>query len=178
MIKILKKRNPNISIKKILTDLGFNSTNVVKLEKGENSQNYKFVSDQENYIIKLQNTPLTNNQINYLNKLANLKLIPKIEIIKPSYLISKYIDSKTLSEYLSKNFDKLSIKQLQTIYNNLNKIIQKWHKFGFVHGDLHDDNVLITKNHEIYLIDPNIDYDLEKYHDLSYLEDTKYNFGI
>lgn len=66
-----------------------------------------------------------------------------------SYLFMEYIDSITLREWIKNNV--LTTKQIQKIIANVNKL----HKLTIVHNDLHDENILVTKEkpHKFIIID-------------------------
>lgn len=71
---------------------------------------------------------------------------------KNSYFIStEFIKGVTLSEYLKNNFDKtLNVKE---IMNEIIKSIKELHKLGIVHNDINSENIIITENNKIRIID-------------------------
>ena len=109
--------------------------------------------------------PPSEKEIKYLIKLSKYGLIPEIYIINRRFEIMKYIDGETLWNHVD-NKGHLDGSYLV----KLDKLVRKWHSLGFAHGDLGDDNILITKNNKLYLIDPLFDnknefnFDLDRLH--------------
>lgn len=89
------------------------------------------------------------SEINYLKKLSNYGLIPKIYIINKNFSIMKYIEGVDLLDYGHETKDNI-IKTLSKI----KKLVKIWHELGFAHGDLSFTNIIISKNHKVYFIDP------------------------
>lgn len=97
--------------------------------------------------------PPSEKEIKYLITLSKYGLIPEIYIINRRFEIMKYIDGEKLSDHIRNNNNHLNENYLV----KLDKLVRKWHQLGFAHGDLGDDNILITKNNKLYLIDPLFD---------------------
>ena len=79
--------------------------------------------------------------------------IYKSKKMKDKYiLITQYIQGITLFDYLhSISFD---INEFEKIINKLLLILDRlYKKYNFCHYDLHADNIMITKDNEIYLLD-------------------------
>lgn len=93
----------------------------------------------------------------------------------------KYIEGMTLKSITKINTindwiiesSLYTFDELNTILLNVVKLLKKWHRLGFAHGDLHSDNIMISKSGNVYLIDPKIE-DMEyinKNHDIRMFKD-------
>jgi serine/threonine protein kinase len=70
---------------------------------------------------------------------------------KNSYFIStEFIKGITLSEYLKKPHNK---EHITDIMKNVIKSIKELHKLGIVHNDINSENIIITENNKIRIID-------------------------
>jgi serine/threonine protein kinase len=84
-----------------------------------------------------------------------LESFGKIKGENNSYFIStEFIKGITLSEYLKReqnnnNFDKI----MNEIMNEIIKSIKELHKLGIVHNDINSENIIITENDKIRIID-------------------------
>ena len=63
----------------------------------------------------------------------------------------EYIEGKTFSEYLENK--SLSILQLISLFIDLSKVIGRIHQAGIIHKDLNLNNIIISPDDKIYLID-------------------------
>lgn len=145
------------------------------------------------YILKnIKKEEISNKDIELLKSLSNLKLIPKIHLIDEKYIIMDYFEGITLSKYLYK------YTLSKNLYLTIKKLIYKWHKLGFAHGDLAllfanktnklvgADNLLIGENNSVILIDPVIgkiinsdniklsQFNLKKKYDLEFLKELEF----
>lgn len=162
--KSKKRKNPNLEeeAKDILSQFGKN-IKFKYLSKGSFAETYYFtIKDSRKlnpgeYVLKVFNDYsedwLSSEQIDYLIKLSNYGLIPRIYYIYKTYTIMNYIRGKSLLDLRWI----LSRENLNLILLKVAKLLKTWHKLGFVHGDLHEGNVLITDSQKIYLIDPNLE---------------------
>lgn len=145
------------------------------------------------YILKnMKKEEISNKDIKLLKSLSNLKLIPKIYLIDEKYIVMDYFNGMTLSKYL------YNYTLSKNLYLTIKKLIHKWHKLGYAHGDLAllfanknnklvgADNLLIGRNNSIILIDPTIgkitdsdndklsQFDLKKKYDLEFLKELEF----
>jgi len=63
----------------------------------------------------------------------------------------EYVEGKTLSQYLESK--SLSIIQLISLFVELSKVIGRIHQAGIIHKDLNPNNIIISPDEKIYLID-------------------------
>ena len=141
------------------------------------------------YILKnIVKEKISNKDINLLKSLSDSKLIPKIYFIDKNKIIMDYFDGITLQEYLKRY--KLSEK----LYQKIRKLVFKWHRLGYVHGDLAlffsnktnklvgAENLLIGDN-EITLIDPILgkiydnklsQFEIKRNWDIQFLKELKF----
>lgn len=97
-------------------------------------------------------------------KRLNLDRIPKIlehsfdEESNEYYYISQWIEGQTLSNYVDQTKN-ISIDLAIDICRNLCNILISCHHQKVYHRDIKPDNILITKDKEIYLIDFGISHD-------------------
>jgi tRNA A-37 threonylcarbamoyl transferase component Bud32 len=94
------------------------------------------------------------NEIKVMETLQGLPFVPKLYASifdkKRQYLVMEYIDGKTLGDVLQSN---VSVKTLETLYDNINNaLIQMW-KRGVVHGDFHRKNIIVLPDNSIKFID-------------------------
>lgn len=145
------------------------------------------------YILKnITKEEISDKDIELLKSLSYLKLIPKIYMIDKKYIIMDYFNGMTLSKYLH------NYTLSKNLYLTIKKLIRKWHKLGYAHGDLAllfanknnklvgADNLLIGRNNSIILIDPTIgkltdadnnklsQFDLKKKYDLEFLKELEF----
>ncbi|MBQ3584877.1 MAG: PASTA domain-containing protein [Lachnospiraceae bacterium] len=69
-----------------------------------------------------------------------------------AYIVMEYLDGITLTEYLEQNGKmnpKMAVDMLMPVMNSLEKV----HNLGIVHRDIAPDNIMITKDGSIKLID-------------------------
>lgn len=118
---------------------------------------YKATHFGKDVIIKILDYP-PYEELHVLSKLKPvceyflcLESFGKIKGENNSYFIStEFIKGITLSEYLKReqnnnNFDK--------IMNEIIKSIKELHKLGIVHNDINSENIIITENNKIRIID-------------------------
>lgn len=141
------------------------------------------------YILKnITKEEISNKDITLLKSLSDSKLIPKIYFIDKNKIIMDYFDGITLQDYLKKY--KLSEK----LYQKIRKLVFKWHRLGYAHGDLallfsSKNNKLIGAENllvgdkEIILIDPLLgkiydnklsQFDIRRNWDIQFLKELKF----
>ncbi|MBW2993382.1 SpoIIE family protein phosphatase [Candidatus Woesearchaeota archaeon] len=85
-------------------------------------------------------------------------IVPYIDFVRVSdekaHLILGYIEGETLTEYLKHS------KINPTAWLNLLKTINRLHAIGFIHGDLHRDNIMADKDGNLWILDFGLSYDL------------------
>lgn len=167
-----KKKNPYNCIEEIIKNLQENSKikNLQCIGEGADAEVYYFnlpqkayilndiFLNQGEYVIKILKTQKPNHppryseeEINRLKKYSKYGIIPKIYYIDKNSIIMKYIKGITLKEFRKKYPE----YPLTDIRNRIIELENIWWKIGkFTHSDLHDGNILITKDLKVYLIDP------------------------
>ena len=63
----------------------------------------------------------------------------------------RWIDGVTMKDYICQNRDSKVI--LQELADNFLRMTRALHLLSFAHGDLQHGNILVDKNHQIYLVD-------------------------
>lgn len=99
-------------------------------------------------------------------RLLKFKTVPGIvkfyncfEENKTAYIIMEYLEGKTLKEYLTEGntsqdpYRKLEYNEAKRIMDSLLDALQEIHKEGIIHRDIAPDNVFLTKEGEVKLID-------------------------
>ena len=126
---------------------------------------------EENRILKVYKVPLDESSKSVLVKQdKKLSLIEHENIVKiyqsgyfvfneqkVRYSILEYfINSKSLEELTPKVFQEKSLEIRLDLALSLIETIKNIRERGFVHGDLHEGNILISPNNELKVIDPGI----------------------
>ena len=70
-------------------------------------------------------------------------------MIKPVKLIFEYIEGQSLDKFL----EKVDLFQIIKISKDLAEALKVLHSFGFVHADFKPENILITTNMQVKIID-------------------------
>lgn len=70
-----------------------------------------------------------------------------------AYIVMEYIDGKTLKEYLEDKDKKLSPSQVFEIIKPVITSLIEVHKTGMIHRDISPDNIMISDNGELTLLD-------------------------
>lgn len=114
--------------------------------KKSNKENVLFLAEQLNKL-KLDNKELT-FLIDYEYFEEGLKL-ERNEIIPA--VVMDWIDGDTLNDYIKKNIS--SPVKLKQLANEFLSITSLMNSKGLAHGDLSSDNIIVTPNNKIMLID-------------------------
>lgn len=92
--------------------------------------------------------------------LARFDDIPEIVTAKDffkengtAYLVMSYIDGITLKKYAEQNGGKLPLDAVLTLMLPIMKALETVHKAGILHRDISPDNIYITKNFNVKLLD-------------------------
>ena len=92
------------------------------------------------------------NEVNILNFLMSKEISPKvIEFVfneKENFAILEFIDGTLLFDY-----DFVDIREKFIVISKLCHVVSQLHSLGIIHGDLKPENIFITRNNEIKLID-------------------------
>jgi tRNA A-37 threonylcarbamoyl transferase component Bud32 len=95
---------------------------------------------------------LNTNEYEFLEKLEYTNIIPTIYDLSHKSLTDERYET-TLEDYIVDN-NITKLEQLGIIPTLIYKLIDRIHKLGIVHGDLHTNNIVInTKNNDVRLID-------------------------
>lgn len=70
-----------------------------------------------------------------------------------AYLVMSYIDGMTLKDYAMNNGGKLGISDTLSFILPVMKALEKVHAQGILHRDISPDNIYITKNYNVKLLD-------------------------
>jgi serine/threonine protein kinase len=101
--------------------------------------------------------PKNKTLVGYAKKLNTLRDVPiiikyitqekfKYKDNEIGYLVSEYVNGKTLDQFVKKELkNRVSLFEALHILYELTKGIEKIHAKGECHGDLHSDNILISR---------------------------------
>lgn len=162
-----KRKNPYNSIEEVISKLELNPyvQEIRLLGQGAFGDVYYFYLPQRTFILNdifldkgeyaikilFGNHKYGKEDIKKLEVMSKYGIIPKIFYIDKNSMIMKYIDGITLKEF-RKKYPFYSLNEIKTKIEYLQHI---WWQIGkFSHEDLHDGNILITKDLKVYLIDP------------------------
>ncbi|MCH5162500.1 MAG: serine/threonine protein kinase [Clostridiales bacterium] len=70
-----------------------------------------------------------------------------------AYIVMEFLDGISLKKYLQRKGGKLSVDEILTIMHPVMDSLVQVHKIGLIHRDISPDNILITKQNEVKLID-------------------------
>lgn len=169
-VKKVNRKNPFTNTNDVEDYIKNNSISFQYLNHGRYANIYEFKTNKKiviatkillpgEYILKVlksENHYWKSGQIDYLAKLSKYGLIPKIFIITKNYFIGKYINGYTLLEIKEKyEHDEITNEEYSKIDEKLDHLIYIWRELKFRHDDLHDENILISKDlKHVYIIDP------------------------
>lgn len=72
--------------------------------------------------------------------------------IEPPYIVEEYLQGKTLREWMGSKGKLDSIEALKIVYT-IGKTVKCLHKYNVYHNDIRPDNVIITEDGKVFLID-------------------------
>lgn len=81
-----------------------------------------------------------------------VKIFDSFECNNTAYIIMEYLEGETVAEYL-KQQSVLSEEETIEMMKPLIKSLEQIHKAGIIHRDIAPDNIFMTKDHKIKLID-------------------------
>lgn len=94
------------------------------------------------------------------NRLAQFASLPGIVSVlnffyenNTAYIIMEFIDGITLKEYLKLHKEYLPWQETLELLHPVILSMKEIHKAGIIHRDISPDNIMISKNHEMILID-------------------------
>ena len=100
-----------------------------------------------------------NSFIAEAKRLAKFNRVPQIVDIydcfmenKTGYIIMEYLEGQTVKEIL-KDQQKLSVEDAKEIVMEVLQGLSEVHKEGIIHRDIAPDNIFITTNHEVKILD-------------------------
>ncbi|SCX95916.1 Protein kinase domain-containing protein, partial [Lachnospiraceae bacterium XBB2008] len=70
-----------------------------------------------------------------------------------AYMVMEYIDGVTLSEYLNDNDGKLPYTKVIEMMDSVMDSLEKVHEAGIIHRDISPDNIMVTNDGKMKLID-------------------------
>lgn len=143
----------NKDIERILDFINTMKTNEVSIEgfsfvgSGENSKVYRF----KNFAIKIFKKPdiSYNKDEKILSMLLEVDSIPDIYIATDYFVVMDYIEGKTLIQCNSDDFSFCNNSTIKKFFNDIKKCIT----LSVEPNDLHDANVIITKDGTLKIID-------------------------
>ena len=94
------------------------------------------------------------------NRLVSFSSLPGIVSVNnffyengTAYLVMDYIEGITLKEYLKKNNEMLGWKETLELMHPVIISLQQIHREGIIHRDISPDNIMMSRNGEMILID-------------------------
>lgn len=116
----------------------------------DSDSNIKVKLSPGEYVLKIETRGTYDSlEIKYFKELSDLKLIPKIHFIDDKIVIMDYA-GKSYAEM----GHKLSESKIKQIKDRLEKLLKKWHRLGYSHGDINEGNIVIDETGVPSLIDP------------------------
>ena len=92
-----------------------------------------------------------------LAKFANLNGIVKVQEFfnenETAYIVMEYVDGITVKSYLKQNGGKLPVNQVLQMMEPVIQSLAKVHEKDIIHRDISPDNIMITSNGEMKLLD-------------------------
>lgn len=92
--------------------------------------------------------------------LAKIKNLPGIVSVRDffsangtAYIVMEYLDGISLKKYLQRKGGRIPCDEILTILRPIMDSLVSVHKLGMIHRDISPDNIIITKNNEVKLID-------------------------
>ena len=94
-----------------------------------------------------------NQLLNKSNIEGTVKCVDIFETVDKIYLVNEYLENGSLNDYLFDSEELLTSEIISKILTNILKVLNTLNKVGIIHRDIKPDNILITKNLDIKLID-------------------------
>ncbi len=92
--------------------------------------------------------------------LAKVKNLPGIVSVRDffstngtAYIVMEFLDGISLKKYLQRKGGKIPCNEILTILRPVMESLIQVHNLGLIHRDISPDNIIITKYHEVKLID-------------------------
>lgn len=92
--------------------------------------------------------------------LAKIKNLPGIVSVRDffsangtAYIVMEFLDGVSLKKYLQRKGGKIPCDEILTIMRPVMESLIQVHRLGLIHRDISPDNIIITKYHEVKLID-------------------------
>lgn len=128
------------------------------LGSGAFGQVVKAIDEKDGTIVAIKLQRFSEHSRIFKKEIANLKKIAdscdNLVCIRDSglfykkhYIVMDFIPGQTLTEYAEKN------NNLELIFKELIKSLKKLHSKGFAHMDVKPDNIIISENSKVYLVD-------------------------
>ena len=94
-----------------------------------------------------------NQLLNKSNIEGTVKCVDIFETVDKIYLVNEYLENGSLNDYLFDSEELLTPEIISKILTNILKVLNTLNKFGIIHRDIKPDNILITKDLNIKIID-------------------------
>jgi len=124
-----------------------------------------YICDDDKIMIKVYYSDNIDPDFDSIIKIVNISIklselipeyVPKVHLKYESFdyiaLIMEKIDGMTLSQYLKINTNN-HINIIIKIVNSLYNAVTSLHNVGYIHGDLHGNNIILCDDYRIKLID-------------------------
>jgi len=92
--------------------------------------------------------------------LAKLKNLPGIVSVKDffscngtAYIVMEFLDGISLKKYIQQKGGRISMDEVLTILRPIMESLTHVHKLNLIHRDISPDNIIITENNKVKLID-------------------------
>ena len=97
------------------------------------------------------------NEAKILAKCINLSEIVKVKDFfkenHTAYIVMEYLDGETLKEYLKDRGGRISLKETLSMMKPLIKSLGQVHKMNLIHRDISPDNLMITAENAVKILD-------------------------
>ncbi|ADE20026.1 serine/threonine-protein kinase [Mycoplasma crocodyli] len=150
---------------KVLKVLGIGGMAIVYLVETLDKNKYHFALKYRKQDNNNDNLLRFRNEL-FLHKKINSKNFPYIvdeyiNAFNEQYFVMEYIEGKTLKEIIKENRfieTRIAIMYARQIANGISKI----HNLGIIHRDIKSENIMITNDQKIKIIDLGISFDTSK----------------
>ena len=146
-LPIIEKNLPGFSCIKMLGEGSFGTTFLMANRKGERialkviqGEDSKTIKNEKNILKKLSSSCSQRRLLCYKDKFQEGKL---------TFIVTEFLDGLSLSDY---NFSKKP-EILYKVFAQLIDAVEYIHHLGIIHFDIKPDNIMITKDGNIKLID-------------------------